>query len=158
MQVVFAGALDPHRRDLALPQRAAARDGDTAVDPRRVAAGAPLGRGRPGAGPVRLAAGAVNLVDDHLLARADPAPETSRGNRLLMPHEAMPALLFHRVGNGGCKLVGERARNRLVKEAADAIELCLIQPNEEKAENLLTLAREDPHESRAGCEGWGGFA
>src|SRR5262249_4539867 len=95
MQVVFAGALDPHRRDLALPQRAAARDVDNAVDLRRVAAGAPLGRGRPGAGRVRLAAGAVNLVDDHLLTRADPAPETSRGNRLLMPHEAMPPLLFH---------------------------------------------------------------
>jgi hypothetical protein len=42
MQVVLAGAFDPHRRDLALPQRAAARDVDNAVDLRRVAAmGAP---------------------------------------------------------------------------------------------------------------------
>src|SRR5262249_39577016 len=139
MQVVFAGAFDPHRRHLALPQRSATRDVDNAVGLRRVAAGAPLGRGRPAAGRVRLAAGAagaVNLVDDHLLARADPAPETSRGNRLLMPHEAMPTLLFHRVGNGGCKLVGERARNRLVTEAADAIELCLIEPIEQESEIL----------------------
>src|SRR5262249_60381176 len=95
-------------------------DGDSAADPRRAAAGAPLGRGRPGAGRVRPAAGAVNLVDDHLLARADPAPETSRGNRLLMPHEAMPTLLFHRVGNGGCKLVGGAAPHPPVNGAGAA--------------------------------------
>src|SRR5262249_31458909 len=137
---------------------AAARDADNAVDLRRVATGAPLGRGRPGAGRVRLAAGAVNLVDDHLLARADPAPETSRGNRLLMPHEAMPALLFHRVGNSGCKLVGERARNRLVTEAADAMELCLIEPIEQESEILFTLAGKADDEGRADGEVWADFA
>src|SRR5262249_61677126 len=121
VQSVSAVAFAPRRRDLALPQLAAARDVDTAVDLRRVAAGAPLGRGRPGAGRVRLAAGAVNFVDDHLLARADPAPETSRGNRLLMPHEAMPALLFHRVGNGGCKLLGGPAPHPLVTGAPRAL-------------------------------------
>src|SRR5262249_49434993 len=91
---------------------AAACDVDNAVDLRRVAARAPLGHSRASAHRVRLAAGAVNLVDDHLLARADSAPETSRGDRLLMPHEAMPALLLHRVGDRGGKLVGARARRR----------------------------------------------
>src|ERR1700719_3894660 len=99
MQVVFVGAFDAHRRDLAPPR------------PRR-----------PPARRIRSAASAgANLVDDHLLTGSDLALETSRGNRLLMSHEAMPALLFHRVGDGGRKLVGERPRDRLVTEAADAI-------------------------------------
>src|SRR5262249_61647272 len=111
--------------------------GDHPAGRRRGPAGAPLGRGRPGAGRAGFAVGAVTFVDDHLLARADLAPETSRGNRLLMPHEAMPALLLHRLGNGDRKLVGERARDRLVTEAADAIELCLIEPIEQELEILF---------------------
>src|SRR5258708_38542620 len=97
MQVVFVGAFDAHRRDLAPAQRTAACDVDRAVDLRRVATRASLGHGRAGARRIRSAASAgVNLVDDHLLAGSDPALETSRGNRLLMSHETMPALLFHR--------------------------------------------------------------
>src|SRR5262249_18045562 len=127
-------------------------DVDNAVDLRRVAAGAPLGRGRPGAGHARFAAGAVKLVDDHLLARADLALETSRGNRLLMTHEAMPALLLDRLGNGGRKLVGARPRDRLVTEAADAIELRVIEPIEQESEILFTLAGKADDEGRADGE------
>src|SRR6516165_9178568 len=152
MQVVFVGAFDAHRRDLAPAQRAAACDVDNAVDLRRVAARAPLGHGRAGAHRIRLAAGAVSLVDDHLLTRADSAPEASRGDRLLMPHEAMPALLLHRVGDRGGKLVGERACNRLVTEAADAVEFCLIEPIEQAAEILFTLAGKADDEGRADGE------
>src|SRR5262249_22857411 len=121
MQVVFVGAFDAHRRDLAPAQRATACDVDNAVDLWRVAARAPLGHGRAGAHRVRLAAGAVNLIDDHLLAGADSAPEASRGDRLLMPHEAMPALLLPRVGGRRRKPTGERARHRRLTAAAQAV-------------------------------------
>src|SRR5262249_14319143 len=144
MQVVFVGAFDAHRRDLAPAQWATACDVDNAVDLWRVAARAPLGHGRAGAHRVRLAAGAVNLIDDHLLAGADSAPEASRGDRLLTPHEAMPALLLHRLA--------ERARNRLVTEAADAIEFCLIKPIEQASEILFTLAGKADDEGRADGE------
>src|SRR5262249_56638604 len=119
MQVVFVGAFDAHGRDLAPAQRAAACDVDRAVDLRRVATRAPLGLGRAGARRIRFAAGAsANLVDDHLLAGAYPALEASRGNRLLVSHEAMPALLFHRLRHGGRKLLGERPRDPVRTETA----------------------------------------
>ena len=66
VQVVFVGALDLHRGDLADAQRPAARHIDRAVDLRRVALAAALGDGR------------ADLVDDDLLARADLALEALR--------------------------------------------------------------------------------
>src|SRR5262249_33253946 len=113
VQVVFVRALDPDGGDLAQAQRAAARDMDSAVDLRRIAAGAALGCHR--AGGARLSA-ARNLVDDHLLAAADLALEAPPRDRLLMLHEAVPAL-FRLVGDGRSDLVGERALHRLVAEA-----------------------------------------
>src|SRR5262245_54995408 len=95
VQVVFVRALDLDGGDLAQPQRAAAGHMDRAVDLGRVAARAALGRHRPDG--ARLSA-ARNLVDDHLLPAADLALEASPRDRLLMPHEAVPALLFRRVG------------------------------------------------------------
>ncbi len=61
----------------------------------------------------------------------------------------MPALLFHRLGHGGRKLVRTRARNRLVAEAADAIELGLLEPIQQEAEVRFALAGKADDEGRA---------
>src|SRR5580704_9838441 len=87
VQIIVVGALDLDRGDLADPQRTAARNIDGAVDLRRVAFAPALGHGRP------------DRIDDDLLAGADLALEPARRDRLLMPHQAMPALLLHLVGH-----------------------------------------------------------
>ena len=130
VQVVCVGALDLDGGDLADPQRPAARHIDRAVDLRRVALAAALGDGR------------ADLVDDHLLAGADLALEAARRDRLLALHEAVPALLLHLVGHRRREIVGGRAGDRLVAEAADAIELGLVEPVEQQLEIRLGLARE----------------
>src|SRR6202035_3799356 len=84
VQVVVVGALDLDGGDLAYAQRPVALHIDRAVDLRRVALAAALGDRRP------------DRVDDDLLAGAELALEPPRRDRLLMRHQAMPALLFHR--------------------------------------------------------------
>src|SRR5271168_4581661 len=89
VQIIRIGAFDLHRREFADPQRAARDDVDGAVDLRRVALAAALGDG------------GAELVDQHLLAGADPALEALGRNRLLALHEAVPALLLDFVEDGG---------------------------------------------------------
>ena len=59
VQIIFVGALDLHRGDLADAQGTSACDIDRAVDLRRVGHGAALGDAR------------ADFVDDDLLTRAD---------------------------------------------------------------------------------------
>ena len=70
----------------------------------------------------------ADLVDDHLLARADLALEPPRGDLLLRLHEAVPAFLFDLVRHRLGELVRRRAADRLVFEAADAVERGLVEP------------------------------
>ena len=140
VQVVFVRALDLHVRDLADPERPPARDIDAAVDLRRVGLAAALGDGRS------------DFVDDDLLPRADLALQPLRRDRLLVLHEAMPALLLHFTGNGRGKIVRRRARDRLVFETADAVERGFVQPFEQKLEILVGLARKSDNEGRADRE------
>src|SRR5581483_5265985 len=101
-----------------------------AVDLRRV----PLG--------AALSAGAFDLIEDHLLARADLALEPPLRNGLLALHEAMPAVLFDLISNGCREIIAHRAGDRLVAETADAIELRLIEPVEQEREIVLGFAWE----------------
>src|SRR5262249_41832092 len=136
VEVIGIGALDLHAGHLADPQRAAAVQVHHAVDLRRVALAAALG-----AWP--------SVVDDDFQPAADLALEAGNGDRALGLHEAMPALLLdffrHRFG----QRIGGRAVHGLVAEAADAIELRLLQPIQQQAEILLGLAREADDEGRA---------
>src|SRR5437764_1593316 len=81
IHVVRIRALELHRGDLADAQRPPARHIDRAVDFRSVALASSLCDGR------------ADLIDNHLLARADLGLQPLRRNRLLPLHEAMPALL-----------------------------------------------------------------
>src|SRR5438876_4813901 len=121
-----------------------------AVDLRRVAARAPFGD-RPAGVRLRPATRA-DLVDDHLLARADLALEAPHRDCLLATHQAMPALLLHCVGDGGRKLVDARTRHRLITETADAFELGLFEPVEQKAEVRFALAGKADDEGGADAE------
>src|SRR5262249_39939531 len=148
VQVVLIGAIDPHRRDLAEAQGTAACHVHRAVDLRRVAVAAPLGNDRPA---VRLRAAGC-LVDDHLLPAADLALEPPRRDRLLVLHQAMPALLLPRLGDGGRNRVGRRTRDGLVAKASDAIELGYIEPIEQQTEIRLALAGKADDETRTDGE------
>src|SRR5205807_9145272 len=99
------------RSELADPQWAAARHMHRAVDLGRVAAAAALRHRR------------ADCVDDHLLAGADLALETAHRHRLLAAHEGVPARLRYLGRNRRGQVVGDRAGDRLVAEAADAVEL-----------------------------------
>src|SRR5262245_30380846 len=140
VQIVLIGALDLDGRDLAYPQRPAARDIDRAVDLRRVALAAAFGDGR------------TSLVDDHLLAGTDLALEAARRHRLLARHEAVPARFLDIVRDESGEVVGDGALDGLVTEAADAIELGLVEPVEEQVEVGVGLAREADDEGRADGE------
>src|SRR4029077_17641686 len=110
VKIVCVGAVDLDGRNLADTQRAMARHVHAAVDLRRIALGAAPGTVR------------ADLINDHRLARSDLALEALRRNRLLALHEPVIALLLHLGGDGGCEIVADRAGDRLVAEAADAIE------------------------------------
>src|SRR5262249_11437424 len=137
VEIVFVGALDLHRGDLADAQGAAACDVDGAVDLGRVALAAALRNSR------------ADFINDHLLARADLGLEPLRRDRLLALHEAMPALLLPRVGHTGREIVRDRAVHRLVFEAADAIELRFAEPVEQQLEVGIGFARKADDEGRA---------
>src|ERR1700704_5970293 len=157
MQVVFVRALDPHGRDLAQTQRAAACHIDRAVDLGCVASAAALGD-RGACAPIRHSAlPRVDLVDDHLLAGAHLALETTCRNRLLVLHEAIPTLLLHLARDQRRKVVRNGAFYRLVTEAADAIELRLIEPVQQELKNLIALAPQADDEGGAGGEGGAGW-
>ena len=81
------------------------------------------------------------LVDDHLLPGADLACQAScRDCRGLHGSDAAALLLY--LVDGGGEVVGGGARDRLIAEAADAIELRLGEPIEQELEIRLGLARE----------------
>ena len=129
VQVVFVGALDLDGGDLADPQRPPARHIDRAVDFRCVAPGPAFGnRG-------------TDFVDDDLLARADLALEPLLRDRLLARHEAVPALFGDVLGHSVGEVVRGRARDRLVAEAADAVERGLVEPFEQRLEILRRSRR-----------------
>ncbi len=67
-------------------------------------------------------------------------------------HEAVPALFLHLFRHGAGEVVGRRAGDRLVAEAADAGELGLAHPVEQELEVLLGLAGEADDEGRADGE------
>src|ERR1051326_9362871 len=102
---------------------------DRAVDLRRIAARAALG-----------SVGA-DMVDDRCLTRADLALEALRRDRLLARHEAMPAFFLLGVGHRRREIVGDRALDRLVAEAADAIEGGLVEALEQQIEIPIGLDR-----------------
>src|SRR6202035_1499246 len=87
VQVIGIGAFDFNSRDLANAQRSATFHKNRAVDLWRVAFAAALGA----AGATTVHA---DLVDDDLLAGADPALEALGGDALLSLHEAVPALFL----------------------------------------------------------------
>src|SRR5215813_6521225 len=130
MQIVRIGALDLHSGEFTNPQRPTRRHMDGAVDLRCVALGAAFGTT------------VANLVDDDLLAGADAALEAARRDRLLAPHETVPAFLLDLIRHGRGQIVGSRALHRLVAETADPVERRLVEPVEQKGEFLLGLARE----------------
>src|SRR5262249_18769467 len=140
VQIVLIGTLDLHARNFTNAQRPSARDIDRAVDLRRIALAAPLGDARAG------------RIDDHLLATADLALEPPRRHLLLARHEPVPARLFDVVRNERGEIVGGRALHWLVAKAADAIELCCIEPVDELLEIGVGLAREADDEGRADGE------
>src|SRR5207244_3030729 len=67
-------------------------------------------------------------------------------------HEAVPARFLDVIRNRRGELVGGGALDRLVAEAADAIELGLVKPVEERVEVGISLARKADDESRADGE------
>ena len=71
-------------------------------------------------------------------------------DRLLVRHEAMPALFLDVVGHDAARqVVGGRAAHRLVSEAADAIERGFVEPIEQDLEIGLGLAGKADDEGRA---------
>src|SRR5262249_1846603 len=71
------------------------------------------------------------------------------GNRLLVRHQAVPALLLDFVWNGRGEVVRDGAGDRLVAETADAIELRLGQPFQQLAEIVFGLPWKTDDEGRA---------
>src|SRR5689334_9212385 len=116
MQVVSVAALDPHGRNLSDPQRAPASEMDRTVDLGGIALAPAFGPSGP------------RCIDNYLFALAYPSFQALQRNRLLVGHQAVPALVFDVVGDGGGEIVGHRAGDRLVTETADAIELGFGQP------------------------------
>src|ERR1041385_3457921 len=110
VQIVFVGALNLNRSDLADAQGTVTGDIDGAVDLGRVGHRAAFGDA------------GTDFVDDDLLARADFTFEPAHGNCLLRLHEAVPALLFDIVRHRRRKIVGSGAAHRFVFETADAVE------------------------------------
>src|SRR5829696_3331824 len=137
VQVVFVGAFDLHGDDVAGPERPARGDMDAAVDLRRIPFRAALRQACPG------------LVDDDGNALADALLEPARADLLLRLHEAMPALLLDLVRYRCGDVVGRGAADRLIPEAADTLELGLLEPGEQELEILVRLARKADDEGRA---------
>src|SRR5207253_8978037 len=99
-----------------------------AVDLWRVGPGATFRNGRP------------DFVDDDLLPRADLALQPAGGDLLLPRHQRVPALLLDLVGHGIADRDRGSARNRLISEAAEAIDLGLFEPVEQIGKIRIGLA------------------
>ncbi|CAN0621223.1 protein of unknown function [Burkholderia multivorans] len=140
-QIVAVRAGDLHRHEVAhfitLGRLRGRLDVDDAVDFRRVR---------------RRAADAAffaDLVDQHLERLADLALDALRGHFLRDFHEARAARLAHVVRQRAVQFVRARAFDRRIREAADAIQLCLADEVEQRLELLLGLAGEARDEGAA---------
>ena len=80
---------------------------------------------------------------------SDLALQSPRGDLLLRLHEPVPALFLHVVRYRRRQIVRSGASHRLVLEAADAIELGLVEPFEQHLEIRIGLAGKADDESRA---------
>src|SRR5690606_6808089 len=97
-----------------------------------------------------LARGAVRVVDDDGQALARLLPEHGGRDLLLALHEAVPAGLLDLVGyDRQAEIVRAGALDRLVLEAAGAIDPRLLEPVEQHLEILVRLARKADDEGRA---------
>ena len=65
--------------------------------------------------------------------------KVQKGDNVLI-HEAIPAVLLHRVGDRRGEIVRNGAFDGLVAEAADAIEFRLLEPVEQKLKVLVAFA------------------
>src|SRR5207253_9895343 len=98
-----------------------------------------MARGAPDAG----------LIDQHTQRLAGLRLQFLFADFLLSRHETRAALFLHRLGQRVRQLVRRRARDRRIGEAADAVELGLLQEVEELLELGLGLARKAGDEGRA---------
>src|SRR5581483_2436975 len=97
----------------------------------------------------RLGNARSDLIDEDGLTRTDLLLQTLRRDCLLMPHQPVPALLLDLVRDRGAERIRGRALDRLVAEAADAIELGFGEPVEQQCKIFLGLARKTYDEARA---------
>ena len=81
-----------------------------------------------------------DCVHQHAQRLADAPAQPSRADSLLRLHQPRAPLLAQRCGDGIGKRVRARARDRRIGEAADAVELGLLQEREQLGELGLGLA------------------
>src|SRR5205823_4249659 len=70
-------------------------------------------------------------------------------DRLLVRHEPVPAVFLDLVGHRRREIVCDRALDRLVAEAPDAVELRLVEPIEQLLKVCVGLAGKAHDEGRA---------
>src|SRR4029077_5503834 len=114
-----------------------ARDVNRTVNLRGIALAAALGDAR------------TDLVDDDLLPRTDLALQPPCGNLLLVRHQALVALGLDVVRHRAVERIGGCAFDRLILEAADAIDLRLVEPGQQIVELGFGLAVNSDAEGRA---------
>src|SRR5580658_9812988 len=110
VQIVIVGTLDLYGRDFADAQRLPGFDVDDAVDLRRITFAAALSRAF------------CHFVDQDRLAGAYFARQAAAGNLALAAHQPVPSVILDLVGNRSRKFVRGGASDRLIAEAADAVE------------------------------------
>src|SRR5205809_6050750 len=90
------------------------------------------------------------LIDEGRKALADLVFELAGADFLAVFHEApVTALLDLWHHEREAKIIGGRARDRLIFEGARAVDLCLFEPIEKQVEILFTLAGKADDKGRA---------
>src|SRR5690554_2676486 len=137
-QVILIGCSHPHTDDVPWIHRLVGIDIDIAIDFRRIG---------HGTGDRTVL---VDLVDQYLDGSADLLLQARSGDRLLVRHETLPALLLdlvrHRLQS---QLLRRSTLHRGILETADTVQLRFGQPVEQVLEVLFGLAREADDEGRA---------